>query len=182
MSILIVDSPLGPLRLTASADALISIDWEWVQQREAVSVNHPVLQQAASQLRGYFSGQLTQFSVPLALRGTAFQQRVWRALSPPTVRDRYHLWGFSKDYWPSKGGARHWRRRWLKSDTHYHSLPQGAACRCWTRRLHRWSDTKKNLAVPRRHPLELRRLSVDIGHHFVLQPLYRIFQMQLFSL
>ena len=80
MSVVIVDSPLGPLRLAASADALISIDWEWVQQREAVSVNHPVLQQAASQLRGYFSGQLTQFSVPLALQGTAFQQRVWRAL------------------------------------------------------------------------------------------------------
>ncbi|MDI1239700.1 MAG: methylated-DNA--[protein]-cysteine S-methyltransferase [Polaromonas sp.] len=42
---------------------------------------HPVLQQVMSQLTEYFTGQRTQFDVPLDLAyGTAFQQSVWQAL------------------------------------------------------------------------------------------------------
>ncbi len=32
------------------------------------------------QLQAYFSGHLTQFDLPLDIRGTPFQQQVWRAL------------------------------------------------------------------------------------------------------
>lgn len=42
---------------------------------------HPVLQQVMTQLTEYFTGQRTQFDVPLDLAyGTAFQQSVWQAL------------------------------------------------------------------------------------------------------
>ena len=40
----------------------------------------PVLAQAAAQLAEYFAGQRQSFTVPLAPRGTPFQQEVWRAL------------------------------------------------------------------------------------------------------
>lgn len=40
----------------------------------------PVLAQAAAQLAEYFAGQRQNFTIPLAPRGTPFQQEVWRAL------------------------------------------------------------------------------------------------------
>jgi methylated-DNA-[protein]-cysteine S-methyltransferase len=46
-------------------------DWRWAP--EALSV-------ATGQLGAYFAGELTAFDLDLAPRGTAFQQRVWRAL------------------------------------------------------------------------------------------------------
>ena len=40
----------------------------------------PVLQEALRQLGEYFDGTRKVFDLPLQPRGTAFQQRVWRAL------------------------------------------------------------------------------------------------------
>jgi methylated-DNA-[protein]-cysteine S-methyltransferase len=48
------------------------------QQLEIVDT--PLIKEAFSQLNAYFAGQLTEFSLPLAPRGTVFQQTVWRAL------------------------------------------------------------------------------------------------------
>lgn len=42
--------------------------------------NHPLLQEAVRQLKGYFRGNVQEFGLPLDLRGTPFQMRVWRAL------------------------------------------------------------------------------------------------------
>jgi len=40
----------------------------------------PMLLDAASQMRAYFEGKLSSFDLPLDLRGTGFQRRVWLAL------------------------------------------------------------------------------------------------------
>ena len=40
----------------------------------------PLLRQAAEELAAYFAGQLREFTVPLASKGTPFQQKVWAAL------------------------------------------------------------------------------------------------------
>ncbi len=40
----------------------------------------PLLREAASQLGAYFAGWLREFQLPLDLRGTAFQRRVWDLL------------------------------------------------------------------------------------------------------
>jgi len=42
--------------------------------------SHPVLLEAADQLRAYFAGSLREFSLPLEMSGTDFQLRVWRKL------------------------------------------------------------------------------------------------------
>ena len=44
------------------------------------SVASPLLDAAEAQLREYFAGTRRTFDLPLAPRGTAFQQRVWAAL------------------------------------------------------------------------------------------------------
>lgn len=41
----------------------------------------PLLKETSRQLRAYFSGKRRQFSLPLSLKGTDFQLRVWKALA-----------------------------------------------------------------------------------------------------
>lgn len=41
----------------------------------------PVLAQARTQFKQYFSGSRRQFELPLLMSGTDFQQRVWRVLA-----------------------------------------------------------------------------------------------------
>lgn len=80
------DSPLGPMILAASGDRLVGV-WFDGQRHQPERSNwpavpqHPVLQQATSQLDDYFAGRRAAFELPLDLSaGTAFQQQVWRAL------------------------------------------------------------------------------------------------------
>jgi methylated-DNA-[protein]-cysteine S-methyltransferase len=73
-------SPLGPLRLVADGEALIGV---WLPGQADVAIadgEAPVLTAAMAQLAEYFSGRRQAFELPLAPRGTAFQQTVWQAL------------------------------------------------------------------------------------------------------
>jgi methylated-DNA-[protein]-cysteine S-methyltransferase len=72
-----VDTPIGPLRLSAEGGRLSRV--EFAAFPEAGS-SGPVLVEAEAQLRAYFTGELRHFDLPLAPRGTAFQQSVWDAL------------------------------------------------------------------------------------------------------
>ncbi len=86
----IADSPVDPLLLAAD-DAGLSAVWfsphKGVDQAARAAVDgwhreddHPVLAQARDQLDEYFSGDRRSFDLPLAPRGTDFQQRVWLRL------------------------------------------------------------------------------------------------------
>src|SRR5262245_5840779 len=79
-----IDSPLGPLKLVASDKGLAAILWRDENPRVFRSSvieepDHPVLVETERQLRAYFAGRLTTFSLPLDFQGTAFQKRVWQA-------------------------------------------------------------------------------------------------------
>jgi methylated-DNA-[protein]-cysteine S-methyltransferase len=50
-------------------------------ERRAGSRPHPILARAGEQLNEYFAGRRQSFDLPLAARGTGFQQSVWRALT-----------------------------------------------------------------------------------------------------
>jgi methylated-DNA-[protein]-cysteine S-methyltransferase len=69
------------LRLVASDSGLRAVDFGEIDlarpPRCGVSGNHPIATEAASQLRAYFAGQLRHFHLPLDMRGTDFQLRVW---------------------------------------------------------------------------------------------------------
>ena len=78
---LVIDSPIGPLRLVAVDGALIAIDFSPFGDRAGdEAADEPVLQRAATQLAEYFAGERTDFDLPLAPKGTAFQQQVWAEL------------------------------------------------------------------------------------------------------
>jgi methylated-DNA-[protein]-cysteine S-methyltransferase len=62
----------GILRIGFGADRP---DPAWIRDD-----NHPLIQEACRQLEKYFAGELRQFDLPLDLRGTPFQMRVWAAL------------------------------------------------------------------------------------------------------
>lgn len=75
---MMVQSPLGPLTLTAVENALTGIAFG--DLRDGADVPSPVLEQAAQELAEYFEGERKEFTVPLAPEGTAFQKRVWEEL------------------------------------------------------------------------------------------------------
>lgn len=82
-----MDSPVGRLKLVASDKGLAAILWEddkpnRTRVRTYVEHNaHPVLLEAERQLKEYFAGGRTSFSLVLDPNGTEFQQAVWKALS-----------------------------------------------------------------------------------------------------
>jgi methylated-DNA-[protein]-cysteine S-methyltransferase len=71
-----------PLILVAGdSGALEAIRFEGVPPKGAAEDReNPVLREAAEQLSAYFAGDLKEFDLPLAPRGTDFQQIVWSAL------------------------------------------------------------------------------------------------------
>lgn len=80
----VVDSPLGPLTLRATDGVLSGLwmtDHRHGPDAAALGTADPDgLPAAREQLAAYFAGTLTVFDLPLASRGTDFQQRVWTAL------------------------------------------------------------------------------------------------------
>jgi methylated-DNA-[protein]-cysteine S-methyltransferase len=79
-------SPVGKLKLVASETGLMAILWEndnprRVRLDDLVEDNHQsILVETERQLTEYFAGKRDVFSIPLDMRGTAFQKDVWRAL------------------------------------------------------------------------------------------------------
>jgi methylated-DNA-[protein]-cysteine S-methyltransferase len=80
-----VESPVGPLTLTASEGKLTSVAMR--DQRHAPSPSKDWIRddewftEVAAQLAAYFAGELTTFDVPMNLVGTEFQRNVWSRLT-----------------------------------------------------------------------------------------------------
>lgn len=76
-------TPAGLARLTFPNEPLSLCD-EWIRRwepRARVLRDPGHLHDLSAQLNAYFTGSLTDFSLPLDMRGTAFQQAVWQALT-----------------------------------------------------------------------------------------------------
>src|SRR5579871_4414254 len=70
-------SPLGDLTLFEEDGAIIALEWGSAEGGEET----PLLKKAVRQLGAYFDGDLKQFDLPLNPFGTAFQKKLWKALS-----------------------------------------------------------------------------------------------------
>ena len=69
------------LRLVATNLGLRAVEFEPFGRVEGErNAANDVLREAANQLQAYFGGSLRQFHIPLDMRGTDFQKRVWRQL------------------------------------------------------------------------------------------------------
>lgn len=77
-------SPTGILTLQANAQGLLGVWFETQNsQPENLGVlnkQQPILMQTIEQLDEYFSRERTDFTVPIVLSGSVFQQQVWHAL------------------------------------------------------------------------------------------------------
>ena len=79
-------SPIVKLKLVASETGLIAILWENDNPRRVPLTDlvedddQNILVETERQLNEYFAGKRDEFSIPLDMRGTAFQKDVWRAL------------------------------------------------------------------------------------------------------
>ena len=78
---------LGTLLLIAADDALTGlhfvggkhvpdIDPSWLEEPD-----FPLFKRCAAQMEEYLAGERGKFDLPLAPKGTAFQQRVWREIA-----------------------------------------------------------------------------------------------------
>jgi methylated-DNA-[protein]-cysteine S-methyltransferase len=82
----VMPSPVGDLRIVASDGAVVAIefspfrglaDGRPIGERADAD---PLLARAVEQLTAYFARDLKEFDLPLAPRGSDFQQRVWAQL------------------------------------------------------------------------------------------------------
>jgi len=79
-----IDSPIGPLTLAGDDRALTHLvmhsQTHPPKQQSGWETDESIFPEVVDQLAAYFAGELTAFKVATRLEGTAFQQRVWRAL------------------------------------------------------------------------------------------------------
>lgn len=80
-----MESPLGLLYIAATEKGLSSVSWSEPVDGEKYGLSDSdavaeILHRAAGELKDYFAGNLTRFTVPLDLVGTEFQKSVWASL------------------------------------------------------------------------------------------------------
>ena len=76
---LVISSPIGPIGIESADDAITQIVFRAKGESRNLS-RGDIAHEAHRQLDEYFGGRRTTFELPLAPRGTAFQQDVWSAL------------------------------------------------------------------------------------------------------
>ncbi|MDX1921809.1 MAG: methylated-DNA--[protein]-cysteine S-methyltransferase [Alphaproteobacteria bacterium] len=81
----VMESPLGVLTLYGNGHALTALrisEKPLANKTELdAGARDAVLNKTKQQLEKYFKGKLTSFDVPLEVKGTPFQKKVWKALS-----------------------------------------------------------------------------------------------------
>ena len=73
-------SPVGPITLTSEGTGLTGLHTGKFRIPAGWQRKPEMFKQAVLQLDRYFAGKLERFDVPLDLKGTAFQLKVWNAM------------------------------------------------------------------------------------------------------
>ena len=70
-------TPIGGLTVSEENGAIVAVDWGWGRDQD----NTLLLVRAREQIHEYFDGERRSFALPFHLSGTAYQRRIWTALS-----------------------------------------------------------------------------------------------------
>ncbi len=73
-----LDSPLGPVEISASDTGVESV--YFAESQQEISPNQ-ITEQCKQQLIEYFYGKRKEFQLPLTPKGTNFQRQVWKKLA-----------------------------------------------------------------------------------------------------
>ncbi|MGZ1137360.1 helix-turn-helix domain-containing protein [Lactobacillus delbrueckii subsp. bulgaricus] len=90
----VMDTPIGPLRIVASQDAILCVEpANYLEKKtgqatyqvpaDRIIPNDPsgdLVKACMRELKEYFAGQRQKFDLPLSPEGTNFQQKVWQQL------------------------------------------------------------------------------------------------------
>lgn len=90
----VMDTPIGPLRILSSQDAILCVEPANYLEKKAgqapdqvpvdrIIPNDPsgdLVKACMRELKEYFAGQRQRFDLPLSPEGTSFQQKVWQQL------------------------------------------------------------------------------------------------------
>jgi methylated-DNA-[protein]-cysteine S-methyltransferase len=75
------NTEIGHVIVEASEHAVLAIRFADGETKHAQGIlPNPISESAVEQLTEYFAAKRTEFDLPLAPKGTAFQQQVWHAL------------------------------------------------------------------------------------------------------
>jgi methylated-DNA-[protein]-cysteine S-methyltransferase len=73
------ESPLGYIEVSASEKEIISLNF--IESTEAIpEKENDIIKQCIKELDAYFKGTLNIFTIPISMKGTAFQNNVWNEL------------------------------------------------------------------------------------------------------
>ncbi len=72
-------SPIGWLEISSTGEAITSLTII-PKPKKILQSGNPVVEQCCKELDEYFCGKRRKFTVPLSVRGTSFQERVWENL------------------------------------------------------------------------------------------------------
>lgn len=75
-----MNSPLGELYIFEEDNKIVQISTSYTPAKECKEEMSELLSNTVGQLNEYFAGTRKKFSIPLDMRGTEFQKRVWNAL------------------------------------------------------------------------------------------------------
>jgi methylated-DNA-[protein]-cysteine S-methyltransferase len=75
----ILNAPFGQLKLIAENDVLTGIEF-LLEKQTAKKPASPLLKETEAQLAAYFKNPHHRFDLPMTLKGTPFQQQVWKGL------------------------------------------------------------------------------------------------------
>lgn len=76
----VIGAPFGKVGIRADAQSVREIVY-LPGDTPDIEPENPLAIEAAAQIREYFETPSMRFDLPLAIRGTAFQQRVWQGIS-----------------------------------------------------------------------------------------------------
>ncbi len=82
MSSVVIASPLGPLTISCVGKAITRVEFgkksATVETGSAASLR--VMKKCAKELEEYFNNERFTFTIPLATKGTEFQEKIWEAM------------------------------------------------------------------------------------------------------
>jgi methylated-DNA-[protein]-cysteine S-methyltransferase len=135
---LVMETPVGKLRLVASNKGLTAIDVKATYSKLATKPDgraQEILAETRKQLTQYFAGDRKKFDLPFDLTGTPFQVKAWKTLTRIPYGKTISYGEQAKAMRKAKAFRAVGFCKWKESNSHHHSVSSRDCEQRWTWRL-----------------------------------------------